>query len=229
MRFFLACALTILLFANTTTVFAQTNQQPVKFTAGQINDALNHLTPVRFLPNNPLYFLIRAKELVSRFFKPSSRERAQFDYVISSKRLREAYLLLEKGQSKESADALNSYSKTIKNLQIQLEKARTQNQDIVPVVDDLVVNLEYQETILEVIVNANIDNDYFANKLKLSEVSFDEFVNYLDKIKPGVKGRFRLFGDNNLPNSSSSSSSPTVGHFPSGESTPVASPKRIIY
>lgn len=232
MRFFLACIVVILVTANVFPVIAQEINKMPESTAGQINEALNNLTPVRFLPNNPLYFLIRGKELITRFFQPSFRERAQFDYTISSKRLKEAYLLSSRGDLGKTRGELSSYAVTLGKIEGQFEKARSQNQDVTAIVDKISDNLKYQEVLLSALSNLNVQNRAeFGDKLEESLNSFGDFVLYLDKIKPGVRNRFQLFTkeDSKLKTLNDNVTLPNASPSPSIEASGQANPRRIIY
>lgn len=214
--------------ANVFPVVAQKINTMPEVTNGQVNEALNNLTPVRFLPNNPLYFLIRGKEIISRFFKPSFRERAQFDYTISSKRLKEVYLLLNRGDVKKASSELDSYATTLERVEGQLEKAKSQNQDVTTIVDKISDNLRFQEVILVKLINLKSQDQLdFGDQLGASLNSFNEFVIYLDKIKPGVQNRFQLFLKQEADPSPSPVQSPI--HFPTSVASPQIVPRRIIY
>lgn len=232
MRYLLACFIIIFLILNTSSVEAQEVKKLPQVTPGQVNEALNNLTPVRFLPNNPLYFLIRGKEIVARLFQPSFRERAQFDYSISSKRLKEAYLISTRGDMNKINGELGSYIKTLGKIEGQLEKARSQNQDITVVVDKIADNLQFQEVILSALGTLkNQDTTDYKSKLEESLDSLGMFVLYLDKIKPGVKGRFQIFvvEGSSLKTSDVDMQEASASPHIEGESTSQAKPRRIIY
>jgi hypothetical protein len=232
MRYFLACLLVILLLVNVSPVLAGEMNKMPEPSAGQINEALNNLTPVRFLPNNPLYFLIRGKEMISRFFQPSFRERAQFDYAISSKRLKEAYLLYDRGDLGKTPSELSSYTATLGRIEGQLEKARSQNQDITVIVDRISDNLKYQEVILLVFKNLKDQNQFeLKDRVGGASNSFNDFVLYLDKIKPGVRNRFQLIdtGESDLKALEINKSRMDTNQNPMGESSAQAKPRKIIY
>src|SRR3989338_4958276 len=95
-------------FANI--AFAQVPSSFPEATAGEINEAVEKLPHVRILPSNPLHFFIRVKENISRFFNASSVKRAEFDLVLSGKRLKETYLLTEKNNVANASKSLSQYS-----------------------------------------------------------------------------------------------------------------------
>src|SRR3989344_6465925 len=132
-------------------VFAHTDYQFEEFSEGQINDALTKTVPLRFLPSHPLYFLINIKEIISRFFQPSSVEKARFEFILSGKRLKETYLLLEKGDVKNTSKSLRKYSKRLDSMKRQIEKARSQNQSVVAFTDEIAEGLKLHEILLSAI------------------------------------------------------------------------------
>src|SRR3989344_6029581 len=108
MRIVSACLLVIfaVLVLVVFPVFGQTSYHFPEASEGQINEAIAKIVPIRWLPSHPLYFLIRAKETFSRALQPSSAKRAGFDFVLSGNRLKEAYLLLENGDLKNTGKSL---------------------------------------------------------------------------------------------------------------------------
>ncbi len=232
MRYFFVCVIVTLLILGVFPGRTLAVDKLPEVTEGQTNEALNNLTPVRFLPNNPLYYLIRGKEIISRLFQPSFRERAHFDYTIASKRLKEAYLLAKRGDLRKVGKALDSYIKTQGKIKGQLEKARSQNQDITVMVDKISDNLRFQEIILSALGNLkDLDNFNYGRKSEDALVSFGDFILYLEKIKPGVKSRFQVFSSDepglktpeiDIKESSESSST-------TNESSTQAKPRRIIF
>src|SRR6266513_536851 len=104
MRFISACLLTSLfVFFSFSSIFAQSNYNFSNFNDGDINEALQRIVPFRILPSHPLYFLIKVKEVFDRQLKPSAAKRAEFDLVLSGKRLNEAYALFNKGDIKNAS------------------------------------------------------------------------------------------------------------------------------
>lgn len=206
------------LFLATQTTFAKDNYENVS--DGQVNEALNNLPHVRFLPPNPLYYLIRSKELFNRFFTASSVDRARFDFMVSGKRLREMHDLAEKNDGRNFMDLIESYQISTERSIKQLEKARTQNQEIAPIVDEIISDLNYHEVLL-----LNMNNRNIAGIDKVIE-NFKVYVNSIEKFKAGTKNKFKITKENNLENLGKE-------HLPSPIPTSsfetTASPKRIIY
>ncbi|MEK7580906.1 MAG: hypothetical protein AAB512_01360 [Patescibacteria group bacterium] len=226
MRYFIVCVIAAALLLNSSFVFAQDIKYD-QVTGGQVNEALDNTTHVRFLPTSFFYYLVRTKELFSRFFKASSRDRAQFDYVLSSKRLKEAYLLARSGDYKGMGNAMSAYGKALVRTEDQLFKARSQNQEILPIVEKIAANLGYQETILVALENDGEQNGVKNGALDRGIASFSKFVSGLDEMKPGLKGRYKVLTDFD--------SDPIVSPNPSPqpslviESSSSTKPRRIIY
>ena len=222
----------LLIFLNVPLSLAHTDYQFPSYSEGQVNEALEKTVPLRFLPSNPLYFLITAKETVSRFFRPSSLEKARFDFILTGKRLKESYLLLEKGDVKNASKSLGRYSGRLDSMKRQMEKARSQNQSVVAFADETTEGLKLHEVLLSAISKKwqnyqegyNFDDNFDA--------AFGEFINTIltiDNIKPGIKNRFKT-----ATSSASLESEPSVGPSPTPaleilETSPSAKPRRIIY
>ena len=234
MRIFSACLIIFLLlfFLTVPLSLAHTDYQFPSYTEGQVNEALAKTVPIRFLPSNPLYFLITVKETVSRFFRPSSLEKARFDSILSGKRLKETYLLLEKGDIKNASKSLRRYLKRLDSMNRQTEKARSQNQSVVAFIDETAEGLKLHEVLLSAISKKwqnyqegyNFDDNFDA--------AFGEFINTIltiDNIKPGLKNRFKTATSSaTLENGPSAAPTPSPSLMIQ-DGSPSAKPRRIIY
>ena len=212
----------------TSVVSAREEYNFPSFSDGQVNEALEKTVPLRFLPSNPLFYLILVKENVTRFFKPSALERARFDLVVSGKRLKESYLILEKGDVKNANRALTRYDARLKTMRQELEKAERQNQDVIALVDETAETLRFHEIFLSAISKKSeaIGNDSKFDSIFSGAVEgFFETVRVIDGFKAGLKDRFKSLNTNEkrdkeiLP---SPTPSPVIA-------TPSARPRRIIY
>ena len=172
--------------------YAQTESFPQP-SAGEINEAVEKLPHVRILPSNPFHFFIRVKENISRFLNSSSVQRAEYDLVLSGKRLKEAYLLMEKNDIKNASISLRRYEQRLQRLTEQMEKAKSQNQDVVELSENIADNLQRHERLLFAISQqtAAYKNSYdFEDNLRRATDGFKETILSIDKIKPGLKNRF---------------------------------------
>lgn len=215
----------LLIFLFPISIFAHDNQYPVP-TGGEINKALEVLPTGRILPDSPLYFLITTKEFFSRLFQPSAAQRAEFDFILSGKRLKESYLMLQKGESSLAVSNLLKYQKRLEIMIRQLKRARSQNQDIVKQVNKISDDLFYHQTLLLAII-ARSDDESVNSAIS----GFKNALGEVDNINPGISDRYRIFRTVDDLESSPSvdlEPSPTSSQSPQ-ESTPSVRPRRIIY
>jgi hypothetical protein len=200
----------------------------INVTGAQVDEALANTTHVRFLPPNPLYYLTRVKEIFGRFFSSSSVERAEFDFLMSSKRLKEAYLLSKQDRINLARDVLYDYDKSTKSSIAQLNKARSQNQEILPAVDEIIGKLKYHETLIKYLAT---EVEHESGESAIS--SFKNYVYELERLKPDIKNRFDLAKEDNEDNSGDriqmQSPSPAATPNFTFETTGGARPKRILY
>lgn len=196
MRFFSACLAIFLIFLfSVQSVFAHSQDRFAQVTGGQINEALAATVPLRFIPSHPLYFLITIKETGLRMLKPSSVKKAEFDFILCGKRLKEVYLLLEKNDVKNASRVLTRYSKRLSIMTAQMEKAKSQNQDTTALVDQIVEGLGRHEILLAAIEDkfALMEDSFsFDEKYKSAVEEFIGTIKRLEIIKPGVKNRFKI-------------------------------------
>lgn len=194
MRIVLAClAVLVFLAFSANAHLAQAHGSFPEASAGQINEAVEKLPHIRFLPSNPLHFFIRVKENVSWFLNASSVKRAEFDLVLSGKRLKEAYLLTEKNDIKNANKALFQYERRLEKLREQMEKAKSQDQVIMELSEKIADDLSMHERFLYAISQKSKDyqNSYsFDDNLKKAKNEFKETVLAIDNVKPGLKDRF---------------------------------------
>lgn len=228
MRLFSACLITILLFfLQVTNVFGHGQLSFPNVTEGQINEAQQRLVPLRFLPSQPLHFLILTKETLQRFFQSSAAARAGFDLVLSGKRIKEAHLLTQSGDFENASRGLFNYSKRLDMLVSQFEKARSQNQEVVPLADRIAEGLKDHETLLSAInVKWQGQEDAFDFDINLAGAvsAFSKVALAIDNVRPGLKDRFILVADNEADDVILPYVSPPVL-----EASPSGRPRRIIF
>lgn len=206
MKKHLVCFLFFLLIVFfTNPILIHANLQFPQASEGQVNEALQKIVPLRFLPSNPFYFLILSKENTLRFLKPSCLKKAEFDFILSGKRLKEAYLLIKKDDVKNTSKSLAKYSKKIDKLIDQLEKANSQNQDATKLVFEIAEGLKQHEVLFSVISKKQSDLQLSFNKTnKMTDfdknfqeaiLSYTKLISKIDSIKPGLKDRFKIATD----------------------------------
>lgn len=195
---------------------------------GQIQEAQNGIVPLRFLPSDPFYFLITIKEFTNRLFQPSSVKRAEFDLILSGKRLKEAYELSQKNESRLAFRALERYSLRLLKMAENLNKARSQNQEIGPFVDELAENLKNHEVLFFAISREaeRLGDDNLKLNFQRAIDSFIETVEIINEVRPGLKDRFKTASDSAQMEEAEATAETKI------EPTslqPTYRPKRIIY
>lgn len=223
----LACLVILILvaFGFPKNLRAQETTLSTQVTGGQIDEAVQKIVPIRFLPTHTLYFLITIKENVSRFFKPSHAQRAEFDFVLSGKRLKETYLMLSENSQKANKNLLR-YTKRLKKMVVQIEKARSQNQDIAQQVARISEDFRYQEILLIYLLEKN----NLLENLDNATSEFKQAVLAVDRINPGIKNRYKLLNDDESKPTEEPKSSPSPILTPTfNEASPSVQPKRIIF
>lgn len=225
-----ACLVTfLLLLASLTTgrtAWAHSTYSFPNVTEGQINEAVARLVPLRFLPSHPLYFLITAKETIQRFFQPSAAARTQFDLVLAGKRVKETYLSASAGDFAASSWALKNYGRRLDKLVWQFEKARSQNQEVVPLAERVAEGLKDHEIMLTAIAQKwqEWKDAYgFDNNFAEAVSGFSKVAVIIDNVRPGLKDRFMLVGkeadDLTIPHASP----------PLIEASGTGRPRRVIF
>lgn len=195
-------------------------------TGGQVNESLTKIVPIRFLPNQPFYFVISFKEMVSRFFKPSAVRRADYDLTLSSKRLKESYLMYTQGDYMSANKGLDNYSKKVESLIVQIEKARSQNQELAMFEQKIIDELGKQEVLLRDLkikekINSNLDS------LDNAIAAFSKLLKEADELKPGINNDYPLLKETG--HSQESTSSGGLNYLDNNESSSSVKPRRIIY
>ena len=230
MRYFLACFIVVLsfIFAVTPSV-ASSDPQFSKLSDGEIGEALDKTVPIRFLPGSLFYFFISTKESISRFFQPSAKERAQFDFALSGKRLKETYMLAEKNDYDRANRNLLAYTKRNGKIIEQINKARAQNQAVEPIVASMADLLIFHERLLlalDEISQTSSSGHKLDDNFLHAVSSFTELVMQLDNILPGIKNRFEIIKTDEVINIIETDNKPTPTPL---EATPSYRPRRIIY
>ena len=227
MKIFLACTIVIILVFGVSPVFAQGIDKLPEPTGGQVNEALNKIVPIRFLPNHPLYFSIKVKETILRFFKPSAVKRAEYDFILTSKRIKESYFVYKNGDLKYLGASLMSYSKRVDITIGQIEKARSQNQEISMLAEKIIEGLVSQEVLLRHLKINERESGNFEN-LDGAIVSFEHLVDIIDNVKHGIKDRYKILNDEDYKQNEASTSS-SQRSFEISETTKSSMPRRIIF
>lgn len=195
MRFFTTIFIFIIFLATSVLgpVGAGTAYRIPEVTGGQVDEALVRIVPIRLLPSNPFYFAIFAKEAVGGFFKPSALKKADWDFVLCGKRLKEAYLLFEKNDLKNSSKAFGRYARVSEKTVDQLNKARSQNQDVATLEAKVEEQLWYQLILFSAIEKkrGSTSQSYnFGSNFSKAFDGFSRIVEATNQIKPGTRDKF---------------------------------------
>lgn len=223
-----ACLLLLLLWLYTSTfsVFAESKFSPAD--QGQVDEALIRLTPIRFLPDNPMYTLIGIKEFFNRVFQPSSSQRAAFDLVLAGKRIKEAYMLLLERKYSDADRVILRYNGRLNKVVEGFQKARSQNQDVVQLVDNIAVDLKYHEWLLYAIEIRSVEsgNSWIQPHLDQAAEQFSVAVFAINEVQPGLKDRYRAASSSAIlkPKAVEPTSTPVLLF-----ATPKSQPRKIIY
>lgn len=230
MKIISVCLITILLlFFIPGKIFAHATYNFQAESEGQINEALLKIVPVRFLISNPLYFGITFKESVTRFFQPSALKKAEFDMILAGKKLKEVYLLIERGDVKNASRMLRIYSDRVDKMSHQLEKARSQNQEVSTVVDLVAENLRVHETLFFAINKKwqFMEDSYsFDANFAQAVSSHARAVMVINNVRPGLKDRFSTVKSEATDEAKPSPNSSGDALF---EASPSTRPKRVIF
>lgn len=148
-----------LTFANTQNQTASKEELP-KVEKGEVEVSLQRLSPIKFLPDHTLYFLIALKEKFDYFRQPNKVKKALFDVKLTGKRIKEAYLLEEKGEIKKATESLKNYQRVSLRLQKELPEATNSGQAVFETQQLLADNLERHLKIIIVLAQINQDSEF---------------------------------------------------------------------
>lgn len=197
---------------------------------GQINEALSKIVPLRIIPSSPFYFLISGKETVLRAFQPSSAKRTEFDMTLSGKRLKESYLLVANGDIKNASFNMIRYGDKLREMNVGLDRAKSQNQDIANLIGEIAENLKSQEVLFFAIGKRTEglgDGYNFRENYNKAATSFIDGVNALNNFRPGIRDRFKSATGTAAPQENLFNSAPKTPGFI--EASPSVVPRKIIY
>jgi hypothetical protein len=180
-------------FAQGPTLSPQVTDLPLP-QKGQVEEHLPRLSPIRFLPDQPFYFLISWKENIQRFLKANARGKAHFDTILSGKRIKEAYLLTKKGNLKASLKTIERYHQRMGILEKELGNAQKQGADVMATLDLLADNLfRHQDLMAQIAVD--VPNEQKAEFLKELDLANEKLIavgKLLEKGRPDQAQRLRL-------------------------------------
>ncbi|MBI2598603.1 hypothetical protein HYW40_00030 [Candidatus Curtissbacteria bacterium] len=197
---------------------------------GQINEALLKTVPLRLIPSNPFYFLISVKEAILWSFQPSSAKRTELDMVLAGKRLKESYLLVNRGDIKNASTNMTRYAQKIGKMTGGLAKARLQKQDVSTLVSEIAEDMKSHEVLFFAIKKRaeGLGDDYgFSKNYNSAAAAFVDAVAALDNFRPGIKDRFKSASESAEVRKTLFDSAPKSPGFI--EASPSVKPRKIIY
>ncbi len=230
MRKVLVCLVSFLLLFWATVIPVHAQVDFPQASEGQINEALTKIVPLRIIPSNPFYFFITGKEMILRIFQPSSVKRAQFDMTLAGKRLKESYLLAANGDIKNASANMIRYGNKLRDMTSELDRAKSQNQDIANLIGEIAENLKSQEVLFFAIGKRTEglgDGYNFRENYNKAAAVFVDTVNALNNFRPGIRDRFKSATSTAAPEENLLNSAPKTPGFI--EASPGVRPNKIIY
>ena len=135
-------------------------------------------------------------------------------------------MLIEAGELDAALENLNRYNSRIGKMIEQLEKARSQNQDIGKQIAFISESLKNHEIFLIYFLR---ENDELKQDVIGAVESFKSAVLTINAVNPGIKDRFTILLITNESSEENSNVSPSPNISPSlNEASPSFKPKRII-
>jgi hypothetical protein len=161
---------------------------------GQVEEHLPRLSPIKFLPDHPFYFLITWKENAQRLLKADSARKAHFDTILAGKRIKETYLLTKKGNLKTSLETVKRYGNQMERLEKELTNAQKQGADVITILDLLADNLfRHQDLMAQIAVDVpNDQRDEFLKELNRANEKLISVAKLLEKVRPDRAQRLIL-------------------------------------
>lgn len=177
----------LFLLAFSTTALAQ--EVPQAKTGVDFETAINTLSPVRWLPDHPLYFLITLKENLQTTFQPNSERKAEWQMILSGKRLKEAYLLIQKNKINQAANALAKYEEKIGQATREIDKAKGEGRDTARLIELLSDNLRRHEAVLDGVITKAPESARagLTRAIEVSSRGLQKAIEAVQKVKPTPK------------------------------------------
>ncbi len=141
----------------------------------EVKMIVDSFAPVSHLPDSVLYPLILIKEDFEEALKPNQLEKIKWKLVISNKRLKEAYLLVEQNKIESASNNILAYISSLEAIKDSINKLKTRGDMPVPVID-LENNLTTQQKILATFYNRGMEMSS-SNALKSNVELINEVKN----------------------------------------------------
>lgn len=154
----------------------------------EIDESLVRLSPIRFLPDHPLYFVITVKEKFDHFAKSNKAKKALFDTHLAGKKIKESYLLVQKNNFEKAGQTLKNYQKINQRLREELRDAQNQGSPVFETEMLMADNLERHLKIIIVLASQST-NVSFLNFLQESVGEVGATGKLLEKDLPDAAKR----------------------------------------
>lgn len=112
--------------------------------------------PISHLPGSPIYSLVLIKEDMEEAFKPNELEKIKWKIIISNKRLKEAYILMNNKEKDAAADNIFAYISSLEDIKNSIIKLKSREDMPVPTIY-IENNLTTQQKILTYFYNSGME------------------------------------------------------------------------
>lgn len=172
--------------------FAQTlpagRQVLPKVEKWEVEENLTRLSPVRFLPDHPLYFFISLKETIDYFRQRDKVKKALFDVHLAGKKIKETYLLVQKNNLEKATNSLKNYQRVSQRLGTELTEAINSGLPAITAAKVLSEDLERHLAII-IFLSYQSSEAEFRQELSDSVKTLKTTAKLLEKHFPGAAQR----------------------------------------
>ena len=112
--------------------------------------------PISHLPGSPIYSLVLIKEDMEEAFKPNELEKIKWKIIISNKRLKEAYVLMNSNEKEAAKNDIFAYISSLEEIKNSVTKRKSRVDMPVPTIY-IENNLTTQQKILTYFYNSGME------------------------------------------------------------------------
>ncbi|MBP7540903.1 MAG: hypothetical protein KA802_13360 [Saprospiraceae bacterium] len=112
--------------------------------------------PISHLPGSPIYSLVLIKEDMEEAFKPNELEKIKWKIIISNKRLKEAYVLMNSNEKEAAKNNIFAYISSLEEIKNSITKLKSREDMPVPTIY-IENNLTTQQKILTYFYNSGME------------------------------------------------------------------------
>ncbi len=121
-----------------------------------ISLTVDSFAPISHLPGSPIYSLVLIKEDMEEAFKPNELEKIKWKIIISNKRLKEAYILMNNKQQEAAENNIFAYISSLEEIKNSITKLKSREDMPVPTIY-IENNLTTQQKILTYFYNSGME------------------------------------------------------------------------